>query len=318
MKLNEQRMRYFYEAVRHGSIRSAADFMDVAPSAVSRQIAQLERETMIPLIERHRRGVKPTEAGERVLAYFRERLAREDTLISELEALQGLRGGHIRLAVGEGFVGDLVAGPLASFMDRYPDVELSANVVGTNEVIREVLEDEAHLGLVFHPPAEPRLRSHARKRQPISAVMAPDHALAGQTGPLTFQRVAQERIALTEISYGLRQIVREAERAEHLQIAPVLVTNSIAMLKQFARSGHGLALLPAFAVAREIHDGQLLAVEIDQPDLQRAEAHIVTRLGRRLSVGANRLLQHLLGTMTAFREDGNVKEAKEKSPSPGA
>lgn len=79
--LIESRIVYFYEAVRCGTIRAAADSLNVAPSAVSRQIGLLETELDVTLIERHARGVKPTEAGEHVIEYFREQLAHKDDLL---------------------------------------------------------------------------------------------------------------------------------------------------------------------------------------------------------------------------------------------
>lgn len=61
--INESRIRYLYESSRCGTVRAAAEHLGVAPSAVSRQIALLEDELGIVLVERHKRGVRPTEAG---------------------------------------------------------------------------------------------------------------------------------------------------------------------------------------------------------------------------------------------------------------
>lgn len=127
-EINEKRVIYFYEAVTVGTIRAAADKLNVAPSAVSRQIALLEEELACTLIERHRKGVTPTEAGEIVLSYYRETLSNEETCVSELQALQGLQKGHIKLAVGEGFIGDLMSGPLPEFNRLHPALTLSISM----------------------------------------------------------------------------------------------------------------------------------------------------------------------------------------------
>ena len=91
--VQDRRILYFFEAVRLGSVRAAADSLDVAPSAVSRHVAQLEQELNAPLMERHRRGVKPTEAGERVLEYYRQRMAQQEVLLDSLQSLSGLQSG---------------------------------------------------------------------------------------------------------------------------------------------------------------------------------------------------------------------------------
>jgi len=67
--LDDRRIRYLYEAVQAGSIRAGADRLNMNPSVVSRQIAQLEAELVITLLERHGRGVKPTEAGAVLVDY---------------------------------------------------------------------------------------------------------------------------------------------------------------------------------------------------------------------------------------------------------
>ncbi len=193
--VQDRRILYFFEAVRLGSVRAAADFLNVAPSAVSRQIAQLELELGSPLLERHRRGVKPTEAGDKVLAYYRQRLTQQEVLLDSIQALRGLHSGSVTLVSGEGFLESL-AQPLAKFSALYPRIELIVNVCGSNEVIRQLVEDEAHIGLVFNPAADPKIRSHAHQRKPVCVVTAPDHPLTQQPGPIELKTLAEYRLAL--------------------------------------------------------------------------------------------------------------------------
>lgn len=204
--VQDRRILYFFEAVRLGSVRAAADFLNVAPSAVSRQIAQLENELGAPLLERHRRGVKPTEGGDRVLGYYRQRLTHQELLLDSLQALRGLQSGSVVLAVGEGFI-DGLAGPLSHFSTLYPKVEIQVNVCGSNEVIRQVVEDEAHLGLVFNPAADPKIRSHASQPQPVCVIVNPQHPLAQNNSPVPLAGLDAYRLALPGVSFGIRQIL---------------------------------------------------------------------------------------------------------------
>ena len=110
--LNDKRLGYLYQAVTLGSVHAAADKLDVALSAVSRQISLLEQELATTLIERHRLGVTSTDAGDILLNYYRKSLSSKEACLAKLQAVKGLHRGHIKLAVGEGFVGDLMAGPL--------------------------------------------------------------------------------------------------------------------------------------------------------------------------------------------------------------
>lgn len=298
--IQDRRILYFFEAVRLGSVRAAADSLDVAPSAVSRHIAQLEQELSAPLMERHRRGVKPTEAGERVLDYYRQRLAQQEVLLDSLQSLRGLQSGSIVLSAGEGF-SDGLTKSLTHFSTLYPNVELHINVCGSNEVIRQVVEDESHIGLIFNPASDPKIRAHVRRKQPVRVVVAQDHPLAAEKGPITLRGLDRHRLALPVVSYGIRQILTLAEQQLGVTLSPTVTCNNIAMLKRFAMQG-GVTLLPVFVVEDEVRNGDLVALPLHHEVFSSPEAQLITRLGRQLSVGANRLLTLLLQDMTAFND----------------
>jgi DNA-binding transcriptional LysR family regulator len=299
--LTESRIVYFFEAVRCGTIRAAADWLDVAPSAVSRQIGLLETELDVALIERHARGVTPTEAGQYLIEYFREQLAHKDDLISRLQELRGLRTGNVNVILGEGFVSDVLAGPIQRFCKQYPGIKLNLDLGSTNDVIRRVSEDEGEIGLVYNPPGDPKIVSRAIKRQPMMAIVKPNFLRRSKTKSMSVQELATYPIAATHPTYGTRQMLQAVEFAEKIRLEPVVTTNSIGLLKQFAMSGLGLVVLPAFAVTMEVEAGTLVAIEIDHPILMKAEAHLVTRVGRKLSVASNKMLQLMSSQMQAFR-----------------
>ncbi|CAI8811236.1 MULTISPECIES: LysR family transcriptional regulator [Burkholderia] len=298
--LTDSRIVYFYEAVRCGTIRAAADWLDVAPSAVSRQIGLLEKELDATLVERHARGVTPTDAGRCVIEYFREQLAHRDDLISRLQELRGLKTGQVSLVLGEGFVSDLLAGPMQQFCRQFPGIRVNLDVGSTNDVIRKISNDEGEIGLVYNPPAEPKLVSRASKRQPMMAIVGPDFPRRSHK-VLTVQQLATYPLAATHPSYGTRQMMEAVEYAERVRLAPIITTNSFAILKEFVKSGLGISVMPAFAVAAELQNKELFAIEIAHPILENAEAHMVTRVGRKLSVAANKMLQMMTGQMRAFR-----------------
>lgn len=299
--LDEQRLRYLFETVTAGSVRAAADKLDLNPSSISRQIALLEKEVAVALIERHSRGVRASEAGKLLLDYYRRQRSDQADLFAKLQEMHNLQRGHIDLVLGEGFVSDLMSEPLQAFRRRHPKLTLSLELAGTNDVMRLVAEDSAHIGLVYNPPPEPRIRSHAAIRQPMCAIVWPGHPLVRSGRPLRLGELLDHPIALMRADYGTRQIVQMAEFSEKIRFAPTLTTGSISVLKHFVKACQAITLLPAFAATQEIAAGDLAAVAIDHPVMANAEAHIVTRLGRQLPPAANRLLRHLISGMKAFR-----------------
>jgi DNA-binding transcriptional LysR family regulator len=220
-------------------------------------------------------------------------------LLDSLQALRGLQSGSVVLAVGEGFIEGL-AGPLSVFSAMYPKIDVQINVCGSNEVIRQVVEDEAHIGLVFNPASDPKIRAHVRRVQPVRVIINPEHPLAEAKGPVPLAGLDRYRLALPGVSYGIRQILTLAEHQLGFTLNPTLTCSTIAMLKRYAMQG-GVALLPQFVVEEELVQGRLLALPLHHEVFSNPEVQLISRLGRQLSVGATRLLAMLLTDMSAFK-----------------
>lgn len=299
-EINAKRLAYFYEAVSLGGIRSAADKLGVAPSAISRQITQLEEELACILIERHRKGVRATEAGQLLLKYHREVTSNEEACLSELRALSGLKSGHIALAIGEGFIGDIMSKALPSFQQLYPDLTLSVHVGGSSELIQRVQDDEAHIGVLYHPPHHQKLRSHEVSLHPLCAIVPPEHSLTKLNRPIELEEIMPFPIALQETQFGVRQLIAVAEFKHRVRLLPVMTVNSFSLLKEFVRSNMGITILPEFVVRRELEDRLVVSLPIADPVLSSGEVHIVTRLGRQLTEAPLALLKHLQFWMRDF------------------
>lgn len=300
MDIPHQRLVYFQVTIEAGSVRRAAVRLDIAASAVSRQLTLIESALGATLLERTPSGVEPTAAGEMLLDYCRRRAVLDHAFTQELDAYQRLETGNIVLRVGEGFVGDLVDSPLKAFTAQYQGVQLDVDTGSTKEIINAVVEDDAHIGLMYHERVHSQLHFWHSSPQPLVAVMSPAHPLAARSS-LSLKDLADEPLALWRSGHGVRQLVDEGFRDEGLRPVIGLKTNSLAVLKHAARSGHNVSLLPAFAAAQELEDGVLVARDVSCQRFYRANAHMVTRVGRRMPRAALQLLRHLEYWMRAFR-----------------
>jgi molybdate transport repressor ModE-like protein len=95
--LDVKRLRVLREVAAKGSFSAAAESLTYTQSAVSQQIAALEREAQVQLVERSARGVRLTEAGRALVRHADVILARLADAEAELEAIAGLRGGRLRM-----------------------------------------------------------------------------------------------------------------------------------------------------------------------------------------------------------------------------
>ena len=118
-------MKVLKEVAYRGSFSAAADALSYTQSAVSQQIAALEAETGMALLERHPRGVSLTAAGQTLVGHAEGILARLDAAEASLSAIAGLRGGRLRVASFPTAGATLMPLAIATFRASYPDVELT-------------------------------------------------------------------------------------------------------------------------------------------------------------------------------------------------
>lgn len=302
MSLDDHRLRYLHETIRHGSVRGAADFLGVNPSVVSRQIAQLEKELGMPLLERLGRGIRATEAGELLSSRYRQWTADREDTIAELREIQDLNRGHVSVILGEGFISDLMSGSLRRYWERYPRLTMSLEFGGSTDITHAVANDLCHIGLAYNIKPDPRVRIWRAMRHPVDLIVRPDHPLARQRGKITLKDISAYPVALLYANSGVRQRVTIAEAAENIELTPRLTATSISILRHFVVANVGVTLLPAFSVGPDLADGTLLALPVENALLQSTEAQIVTRIGRRLPEAASQLLRFLTAQMSAFSE----------------
>ncbi|MEA2367528.1 MAG: hypothetical protein QOH38_246, partial [Thermoleophilaceae bacterium] len=123
--LDVKRMKVLREVAAESSFSAAAQKLGYTQSAVSQQIAALEREAGTMLIERNPRGIRLTDAGEALVRHADKILARLAEAEAELEAIAGLRGGRLRLGSFPTAGATLMPRAIAEFSKRHPAVELS-------------------------------------------------------------------------------------------------------------------------------------------------------------------------------------------------
>ena len=160
--LDVRRMRVLREVALRGSFSAAAESLSFTQSAISQQIAALEREAGAMLVERSARGVRLTEAGEAVVRHAEGILARLAEAEAELEAIAGLRGGRLRMAAFESAGGTLMpVAIVASSAAQHPGVELSMALVSPRTRSPQLKSGEIDLALTVGPARSATARATA-------------------------------------------------------------------------------------------------------------------------------------------------------------
>ncbi len=185
--LDVRRMRVLREVAQRGSFSAAAEALSFTQSAVSQQIAALEREAGTVLVQRSARGVRLTEAGEAVVRHAEAILARLAEAEAELEALAGLRGGRLRLAAFESAAATVMPLAIARFTKAHPAVELSMSLMEPEDALPAMRAGDVDLAITFGAGApgdregDGFVHVHLLE-DPMYLVLGADHRLARKRG----------------------------------------------------------------------------------------------------------------------------------------
>jgi DNA-binding transcriptional LysR family regulator len=219
-------------------MRKAAAALNVASSALNRQILDLEQSLGVQLFERLPRGVRLTSAGEMLLGHVR-RVARDFELTrSQIEDLRGLRRGHVRVAAIEAMAA-VVGRLIVASQHDHPRVSFDYLITGSREVVSAVLSEEVDIGYAFNPLPDRAFQVVAETEETLHAIMARDHPLAGYQA-LRLTDCSGYPLLLGDASLGGRQLLDEAAAQASMTLNPVATGNSVEVMKAIAASGQGI------------------------------------------------------------------------------
>jgi DNA-binding transcriptional LysR family regulator len=239
-----RQLRYFEAVTRHRHFTRAAEELHVAQSALSHQVAQLERELGVDLLQRTTRSVEVTEAGRLVVARTRSVLAEVHALRSDVDELLGLVRG--RVVIGALLFGGELDIPalLASFTAAYPHVDIGLRE-GTAQRMAEMLNDGSiDLAFALEPSTPPdSLEAVALSREELVVVTAPDHRLANQRR-IAVTNLEGERLIMFERGSSTRERVDAAFDRAGIKPRVALEANDLALVRGLVSRGIGAAILP--------------------------------------------------------------------------
>ena len=271
-------LRYFAEVVRAGSIRKAAEQLHVVPTAVNRQILNLEEELGAPLFERVRGTLKPTQVGEFVLAHSPPPLGAYDGVRERIPAVQGLRHGEVTLATTPGLASAFLPSLVNRFRTEHPGIHLQLLDSPVAEVLRSVHAGDSDLGLAFDVPEGAGFRILFTSEWPIGAVVPPGHPLTRQATALLSDCVGYPLI-LPAAALSLRPLLEGAFALGAVRVAPVVESTSTALIRQLVMRGTGITLLNRLDVDEERRAGHLVFVPLRDTHPRPQTLRLVCRPG---------------------------------------
>jgi DNA-binding transcriptional LysR family regulator len=293
--LHSRMLRYLDEIVRSGSFRKAAATLNIASSAINRQVLALERDLGAPIFERMPRRLRLTAMGELVLLHVRQTLKDHERLAARIEELRGLQSGEVKIAT----IGTLASNPLVAVIEelhnRHP--HLTLNVEVRRGVDAAVLNGEVELALAYDIPLSPRLRVLGEYKKGLGAAMSPGHPLAARPH-IRLSDCMAFPLAVPDASVSIRPILERALPPK-ANLSPALVSNSVQMLKRMAMISPHITFLNNWDVASEVADGKLCLVPIPELATIQQTLILVCRRESALDPAAYLVAQELVRVLDA-------------------
>lgn len=299
------RLRLLCEVAERGSLSAAASALSYSTSSVSEQIAVLEREAGLELLERGARGVRLTGAGRLVVARAHEILAGASALRAELDDLAGLRSGRLRLGAFPTAGVTLLPRAVAAFRGRHPDVGLELTEADPDDALARLAARDLDMALVYRfedydEPANVRHEEVELLTDELRAVLPAGHRLARR------QRIELADLEADPWVQGVRHgstldVLPAACRAAGFEPRIAFRTDDVLALQGFVAAGLGVAVISRLALPLSRAD---LVVRPLRPALRRRVAAALPRPGGR-PPAATAMLEVLVATGAQLLQDAD-------------
>ena len=272
-------IKTFCDLVDTGSFSRAAEANGVSQSAVSQQVAALERDFSTRLLTRGGGFTSPTDAGKAFYRGAREILRRYEQTLAEVRALEKsvrpiLRIGTI-YSVGFYLLDEYVR----RFLKSHPEVTLDVAYARWNEITAAVLDGDMDMGIVAFPEKQRSIETIPFATEQMAMVCSPEHHLADRP-TIEPSDLKGERFVAFEAAVPTRRFIDRVLKAARVTVEVTMEFDNNETLKRAVEANAGLSILPETNVLREAEAGHLRIVPFSDPSRWVRQLAIIRRRGR--------------------------------------
>ncbi len=259
MDMNLQKYLSFVKTVEYGSFTKAAEILNYTQSGISRMIADLEKEWSVTLLERSKNGVKPTSDGLKLLPYAQNICADFDKLKMQVDELNGLQSGLIRIGTFSSVATHWLPNIIKEFQKDYPNIDYELLLGDYTEI-----EEWIHTGRVdcgfLRLPTHPEFETIFLEKDKLMAIIPENHPLKDcEKFPVT--ALCNEPFMLLE--KGAKAEISEIFERNKLKPNVKFTTWDDYAVMSMVESGLGIAILPELILKRVPY--KIIAKELDVP-----------------------------------------------------
>jgi DNA-binding transcriptional LysR family regulator len=299
--LDLRRLRIFAAVAEGGSFTAAASVLYLSQPAVSQQMAILEREAGVQLLDRGPRGIRLTQAGEFLAKRTAALLAEMSEVEDELSRF-GVGHQEVHLGAFPTAGADLVPLAIRAFRQRHPDVRIVLTPAHANDVIAQLHSSRIAVGLVWDYDFAPQVTDSALDRvellaDPLCVVLPADHPVAGER-EVALRDFAEEPWIVRMHRPPYAQAFEQMCRITGFEPQVAFRTDNYQAIQGLVAAGIGLGLVPRLSLAPK--RGDVVALPMAAPAFSRRIAALAMTAASRSST-VNDLLDVLRTTADELR-----------------
>lgn len=254
--MNIETLKIFCDLVELESFSKTAEKHLLSQSAISQQLAQLELAHKVQLLDRKKRPMAPTAAGQLLYDTCKDIIGRYEQFKRELNALQKPSAGRVNVAAIYSIGMHTLPDYVKKFMVKYPDVNVHIEYLSSVRIYELVLSGEADIGLVAVPRRDKRLDVYDFVDEPLVLVCSPKHPLASES-QIDVHKVQFERFIAFEKDTPTRGLIDSILQRYNIVVRPVMEFDNTETIKRAIEINAGISILPESTIIQEVSSGTI-------------------------------------------------------------
>jgi LysR family nitrogen assimilation transcriptional regulator len=260
-------LRYFVQVARAGSLSRASAVLNVAQSALSRQLMKLEDELGVVLLVRHGRGVRLTRAGTTLLEHAYAVLLQIDQIAGVMRTPDPRFAGHVALGVPPA-AGLLIApSVVVELRDRWPQASLQVREGISSSLEEWLLDRRLDVAVLYNPPPLEGVDLTAILQERMVVAGPPVEGGEEQLETIRWRDLSGLSLILPSLPHSNRRLIEQAAIQHGVRLNVAFEVDSVTMTKAMVKRGLGSTILAYAAVAADAKRGELSARFIERPSL---------------------------------------------------
>ncbi len=269
-------LKIFCDLADLRSFSKTAEKHLLSQSAISQQLAQLELAHKCQLIDRKKRPIELTKAGQLLYKAATDMLDRYEQLKTELNALKSSTGSRINVAAIFSIGMHTLPSYVKKFMARYPNVNVHIEYFSADRIYELVLAGDIDIGLVAVPKRDKRLDVYDFEDEPLVLACSPKHPLSHES-QVDIHKLQFERFISFEKDVPTRMWTDNILQRYNIIVRPVMEFDNIETIKRAVEINSGISILPETAILQEVGSGTIKAIGFSNESFVRPTGIIVRK-----------------------------------------